>query len=126
MAYDPNNTDRSYLYGCLLAIADKAEGEAYDASERNVRVTNARRYWSSFSQRPYSTWGRIREQLIPYLNKLGKSQMKYLKRIDEILEKMSFDEFKKDSRLDNTYLLGYSHYTTMMFNEDSGKNKEEN
>lgn len=126
MAYDPNNTDRSYLYGCLLAIADKAEGEAYDASERNVRVTNARRYWSSFSQRPYSTWGRIREQLIPYLNKLGKSQMKYLKRIDEILEKMSFDEFKKDSRLDNTYLLGYSHYTTMMFNEDTAKNKEEN
>lgn len=126
MAYDPNNTDRSYLYGCLLAIADKAEGEAYDNSERNVRVTNARRYWNVFSQHPYQTWGVIRERLIPYLNKLGKSQVKYMKRIDEILNKMSPAEFEDNSRLENMYLLGYSHYTTMMFNEDTAKNKEEN
>lgn len=126
MAYDPNNTDRSYLYGCLLAIADKAEGEAYDSSERNVRVTNAKRYWNAFSQHPYQTWGVIRERLIPYLNKLGKSQVKYLKRIDEILDKMSPAEFENNSRLENMYLLGYSHYTTMMFNEDTAKNKEEN
>jgi CRISPR-associated protein Csd1 len=125
MAYVPNITDRSYLYGCLLAIADKAEGEAYDASERNVRVTNARRYWNTFSQRPYSTWGVIYERLNPYINKLGKASVKYEKRIQEISEKMSFETFSDDSRLDNTYLLGYSHYTTFMFNEDSGKNKEE-
>ena len=68
----------------------------------------------------------IRERLIPYLNKLGKSQVKYLKRIDEILDKMSPAEFEDNNRLENMYLLGYSHYTTMMFNEDSAKNKEEN
>lgn len=126
MAYDPNNTDRSYLYGCLLAIADKAEGEAYDSTERNNRVTNARRYWNAFSQHPYQTWGVIRERLNPYLRKLGKSQVKYLKRIDDILDKMTPAEFGKNSRLENMYLLGYSHYTTMMFNEDNAQNKEEN
>ena len=55
MAYDPNEKDRSYLYGCLLAIADKAESHAYNDDERNNRVTNARRYWSAFSQHPYQT-----------------------------------------------------------------------
>ena len=79
MAYDPSITDRSYLYGCLLAIADKAESEAYDEQERNVRVTNARRYWNAFSQRPYMTWGVIEERLRPYMDKLGKSQVKYSK-----------------------------------------------
>lgn len=42
MAYDPNITDRSYLFGCLLAIADKAEGEAFGKEERGDRQTNAR------------------------------------------------------------------------------------
>ena len=44
MGYDPNMTDRSYLYGCLLAIADKAESDTYDDTDKNKRVTNARRF----------------------------------------------------------------------------------
>ena len=126
MAYEPNNNDRSYLYGCLLAIADKAEGEAYSKEERNNTTTNAKRYWAVFAQRPYKIWGIIRANLTPYLNKLGASQIKYLKRIDEIMNKMSSDEYADDRRLDNLYLLGYSHYMTKMFNEDMKKNEEEN
>lgn len=126
MAYDPNNNDRSYLYGCLLAIADKAENEAFEENERNVRQTDAKRYWNAFSQRPYQTWGLIERNLTNYFNKLGKGQIKYQKRINEIMDKMDMDTFKDDSRLENVYLLGYSHYTTKMFNEDMRKNKEEN
>lgn len=126
MAYDPNNTDRSYLYGCLLAVADKAENEAYTAEERNVRQTNAKRYWNVFSQRPYQTWGNIAKNLTVYFNKLGKGQVKYRKRINEILDKMDEKIFKDNSRLENVYLLGYSHYMTKMYDEDMKKNKEEN
>ena len=34
--------------------------------------------------------------------------------------------FADNSRLENVYLLGYSHYMTKMFNEDMKKNEEEN
>ena len=123
MAYDPNITDRSYLYGCLLAIADKAESEAYDEQERNARITNARRYWNAFSQRPYMTWGIIEERLRPYLNKLGKSQVKYTKWINEITSKMDDTVFSDNSRLEPLYLLGYHHFTEYMYNGTA--NKEE-
>ena len=123
MAYDPEIKDRSYLFGCLLAIADKAENEAYDDEDRNVRVTNARRYWSAFSQRPYMTWGIIYDRLRPYLNKLGKAQVKYSKWINEITTKMNEETFKNNSRLEPLYLLGYHNFTEYMF--DNAKNKEE-
>lgn len=126
MSYESNNNDRSYLYGCLLAIADKAEGEAYSKEERNYMITNAKRYWTAFAQRPCRMWGIIRNKLTPYLNKLGAGQIKYLKRIDEIMNKMGSEDFSNDRRLDNMYLLGYSHYMTKMFDEDMKKNEEEN
>ncbi len=124
MAYDPNETDRSYLYGCLLAVADKAEGESYDEDERNVRITNARRYWNAFSQRPYQTWGIIEERLRPYLNKLGRSQVKYGKWINEIVSKMDTATFSDNSRLQPIYLLGYHNFTEYMYSAGAGK--EEN
>lgn len=126
MAYDPNITDRSYLFGCLLAIAEKAENEAFDESERGRKETNARRYWNAFVQRPYQTWGVIYEKLNPYFGKLGKGQIKYSKRIHEILGKMNEKDFRDSRRLEPIYLLGYSHYTTKMFDEDMKRNKEEN
>ena len=126
MAFDPNITDRSYLFGCLLAVADKAESEAFDESERGKRETNARRYWNAFVQRPYQTWGIIYDRLNPYLTKLGKGQIKYSKRINEILGKMNDSDFSNSGRLEPIYLLGYSHYTTKMFDEDMKRNKEDN
>ncbi|MBR3536881.1 MAG: type I-C CRISPR-associated protein Cas8c/Csd1 [Oscillospiraceae bacterium] len=128
MAYDPNITDRSYLYGCLLAIADKAESEAYDESERNVRVTNARRYWNAFSQRPFLTWGIIENKLRPYLEKLGKGQVKYSKWMNEMCSKMTSEMFSDNSRLSPMYLLGYHQFTDYMFSqakEAKSANKEE-
>ncbi len=123
MAYDPNITDRSYLFGCLLAIADKAESEAYDEQERNVRVTNARRFWNAFSQRPYMTWGIIEERLRPYMDKLGKAQVKYSKWINDITARMDEKNFMNNNRLEPLYLLGYHHFTEYMYNGNT--NKEE-
>ena len=123
MAYNPNETNRSYLYGCLLAIADKAENESYNEEERNKRITNARRYWNIFSQRPYQTWCIIEEKIQPYFNKLGISKVKYNKWINEIIDKMDVKEFSDNSRLEPLYLLGYHHFTQYMYNKKS-ENKE--
>lgn len=112
MAYDPNECDRSYLYGCLLAVADAAEREAYDDKEdKYERVTNARRYWNMFSKRPFMTWQRIAEQLNPYLNKLGKNREKYEKMIREIKSKFTPEKFADNAALSPLYLLGFHHYT---------------
>ena len=126
MAYDPNETDRSYLFGCLLAIADKAESEAYSKEDRGVRVTNAKRYWNTFSQRPYQTWQTIEEHLRPYMTRLQKSQVKYEKWINEIMGKMAPADFTDNSRLEPLYLLGYHHFTDFMYNTNNTEKREEN
>lgn len=124
MGYDPNITDRSYLFGCLLAIADKAESEAYDDAERNVRVTNAKRYWNAFSQRPAQTWQLIEERLRPYLNKLGKSQVKYTLWMNEISNKLDVEKFSNE-RLGPLYLLGYHNFNDYMFCGNRNEKTEE-
>ncbi len=120
MAYDPNETDRSYLYGCLLAVADAAERSTYESEDG--RVTNARRYWSAFSGRPYQTWQIIAERLIPYLNKMGKGSVRYEKMFDEIMSKLTMDSFADNSALSPAYLLGYHHYKAEIY---TSKTKEE-
>ncbi len=122
MGYDEKETDRSYLYGCLLAIADAAEREALDKEDRDKRVTNARRYWNAFVQNPYKMWGIIRKNLNPYLTKLEKKQIKYTNWMTEITCKMSKEAFERNQGLTNTYLLGYHHFTAYMY----GAKKEEN
>lgn len=128
MGYDPNETDRSYLYGCLLAIADAAENSAYDHEDRGNRVTNARRYWNSFSVHPCRTWKVIEERLLPYINKLGTKSIRYEKFMQEIKDKMPLKTFNDDSPLEPAYLLGYSNFMTKIYasdKNDSTNNEEE-
>lgn len=124
MAYDPTCTDRSYLFGCLLAIADKAESDTYEKDEK--RVTNARRLWNAFAQHPYQTWGVIESRLEPYLEKDQRIMEKYTKRINEIMDKMSRDDFNDNSKLTPMYLIGFHHYNSHLWNGNKADdNKEE-
>lgn len=119
VAYDPNERDRSYLYGCLLALANKTEADTYDADDRNSRSTNAQRYWEAFSKRPCQTWKIIEERLQPYLNKAGSYRTYYEKRFNEIMDKMTMDVFSDDSALSPAYLLGYHHYTSYLYKKNN-------
>lgn len=120
MAFDPNETDRSYLFGCLLAIADKAESDTYDGD--TTRITNARRYWSAFASRPSQTWMVIEERLRPYMDKLDNGLRVYYERlIGEITGKMSPADFADNSRLSPLYLLGYHHYNAKLYEKKTNK-----
>ena len=121
MAYDPEIKDRSYLFGCLLAIADKAESVTYEKGE--YRVTNARRYWNAFSQRPCQIWGIIEGRLEPYLEKKEWVMKKYTRHFDFIMSKISTNDFSDNSKLTSLYLLGYHHYHSLL--EDEFKHNEE-
>ncbi len=123
MAYDPNEKDRSYLFGCLLAIADAAEYATYDENDKKSRITNAKRYWSMFAKRPAATWAIIYDRLRPYLNKLGESSIRYTKMFNDIKAKLSLDVFEDNTPLTSAYLLGYHHYNAEIYN--SKKTEEE-
>ncbi|MBR4587166.1 MAG: type I-C CRISPR-associated protein Cas8c/Csd1 [Lachnospiraceae bacterium] len=113
MGYDPNITDRSYLFGCLLALADKTERDTYSEDDKK-RVTNARRYWASFAQNPYNTWLRIENSLAPYLN--GNVYRGVIeKAFEDIMDKFDMKEFSKAERLSPMYLLGYHQYMSELY-----------
>lgn len=124
MAYDPNEKDRSYLFGCLLAIADAAEYATYDENDKKSRITNAKRYWSMFAKRPAATWAIIYDRLRPYLNKLGDSSIRYTKMFNHIKANLSLEVFEDNTPLTSAYLLGYHHYNAEIY-KDSKKTEEE-
>lgn len=104
-------TDRDYLYGRLLAIADRIEGHArilqIGKDDTDKRATNAVRYMSAFSAKPFRTWTLIYKQLNPYINKLDGANY-YQHQIDEIMSLFNSGEFESDKPLNGKYLLGYS------------------
>jgi len=109
LALDKTNADRSYLFGRLLAIADKIESHAryqQGASDTEKRPTNAIRYMSAFSTKPLRTWKLIFNQLNPYIQRLNGAGW-YQQQIDEVMSLFTPDGFN-DAQLDGKYLLGYS------------------
>ncbi len=109
MALDETRTTRDYLYGRLLAIADRLEEVAlYDPNDpKNKRATNATRYMQQFSLHPYRTWGQIHSALIPYMVRLDGAFF-YKNMIAEVKNLFaSPEDFANDKPLSGEYLLGY-------------------
>ena len=127
VALDKSAKDRSYLYGRLLAVADRIEYMTYDAKD-NGRITNAKRYMSTFSQRPYETWKVIEENIQPYLAKLDVVKRKYYENLlSEICNLFDIDKFKENKKLDGLYLLGFhsQEYDLRFKKENSEEKKHE-
>lgn len=121
--------DRSYLYGRLLAVADRIEYTTFDREEDKNRVTNAKRFMCAFSQNPYRTWQTIEENVQNYLNKKKVSErMYYSQLLDKITAKFNREEFIKNEKLDGLYLLGFhcqSYDMTHRAKAEDKKEKEE-
>lgn len=124
MALDLTNHDRSYLFGRLLAVAEKAEKSSYGQTEG--RETNAIRMQSVFSQRPMYAWRIIYESLTPYLTRLPPGQREYYKGImTEIIDLLPADDDKRLNKgLDDVYLLGYFHQRSAMYKKKNTSEKE--
>lgn len=108
MALDENHRERDYLYGRLLAVADRIEYRTQD--KEDGRVTNAKRYMVAFSRNPFRTWKIIEEKMVPYLNQLKMPErLKYFQILDSIYAKFSVTDFENDHPLSGLYLLGFHH-----------------
>jgi CRISPR-associated protein Csd1 len=110
MALEQDRTSRDYLYGRLLAIADRMESLALYMAKEN-RDTTAARLTHRFSDHPYSTWRTIEMALQPYKSRLrssgGGSLNFYEKQIDAVCSLFEPEDFTSDRRLGGEFLLGY-------------------
>lgn len=108
MALDKNCSDRSYLFGRLLAVADAVEGSAYTGEDR--RETNALRMQKAFALRPMAAWRLLEEKLEPYYKQLNPGLRQYYRKLtQEIVDKLSASDGSLNQKLDDIYLLGYYH-----------------
>ena len=123
MALNEKCCNRDYLYGRLLAIADRVE---YRTQERNeVRETNAKRFMSAFSQQPFRTWKILEERIEPYMLKLPvEERLVYEHLIDEILWKFAEGDFERGDALNGRYLLGFHNQAYAFRNRKEEKENE--
>ena len=114
MALEENYRSRDYLYGRLLAIAERIEEVAMKESKEQERPTNAARLMQRFADQPYKTWPDIYNKLQPYIQRLKSSEgwrpgflNNRIKEIDVIMDLFDLNEFKKPGKLSGEFLLGY-------------------
>ncbi|MCP4324936.1 MAG: type I-C CRISPR-associated protein Cas8c/Csd1 [Alteromonadales bacterium] len=111
VALDIDTTSRDYLFGRLLAQAEKIEEFAHFVAGVKPRATSAARLMQRFSDRPYSTWLTIYKQLDPYMNQLKVSRAGFMvnrnKEIDEIMAKFENEDFCNNKKLSGEFLLGF-------------------
>lgn len=113
MLLDAERNDRSYQFGRLLAVLEKAERDTYDEDEKNKRETNAIRMQQTFIKRPaYAAKVLIPHIKTAYFPKLAKAYpglpTYYDKLIGQIFAKISeAGEENYGKPLTDKYLLGY-------------------
>ena len=109
MALESERRDRSYQFGRLLAVMEKAERDTYDEVSSS-RETNAIRMQPIFVQRPgYAAKIVLEKVKVAYYPRLKESsRLYYEKLIGEIMEQISrFSSKNYDKPLSETYLMGY-------------------
>ncbi len=125
MAFEPDKKDRSYQYGCLLAVMEKAERDTYATDEG--REPNAIRMQAAFCDRPLHTAYLLNRKLEPYFSHLKPaSRAFYKRRISEIMTNLSeFPESEQNKPLKETYLMGYYLQRAELYKSHTKEQPEE-
>jgi CRISPR-associated protein Csd1 len=125
MSLEENRNSRDYLFGRLLAIAEKIESYALYLAKEG-RDTTAERLMQRFSDHPASTWRTIELALRPYMQRLQSSRPGYLHNLkcllDDVISRFHNDDFTKAGRLDAEFLLGY-HCQRAAFRKEEPANE---
>lgn len=130
------NTDRSYLFGRLLALFERMEAGTF--GEKEERSTNAEKMWTSYTNHPATMMMRLRTLLKPYERKMATSEQNrglYFKLSRDISEvtNMLHDNYDMDSAevnrpLDYGFIFGYEAQMRDIFtkrNKETEEAKEE-
>lgn len=121
MSLEEDRTTRDYLYGRLLAIAERIESVALSVASES-RPTTAARLMQRFADRPFSTWRNIELALQPYMQRLQSNRAGFLtnmkKELDAVMALFKTGEFEQDKALSGEFLLGY-HCQRMCYGQKS-------
>jgi len=109
---DLTNTDRSYLFGRLLAYARKIEEYSLYLGGADARQTNAERFMLQFRKHPDKTWDLLYQKLLPYLSRFRTKGPEFFGNRCEAGMNAVMDALRNSSGftgepLGPTYLLGY-------------------
>jgi CRISPR-associated protein Csd1 len=110
MSLEEQRTTRDYLFGRLLAIAERIEQSAlYVAGEK--RDTSASRLMQRFADHPCSTWRSVELALTPYKTRLRANRpalsVKLDKALDCVMGMFQGEDYTSDGKLSGEFLLGY-------------------
>lgn len=116
----PELTDREYLFGRLLAIADSVERQAQKNKAENQAkpiVTNAYRYLNAFIQQPLNTWKQLFLSLQPYIarNESLRWSIKEIDHITNLLDTNNSTSRNLNQPLQGQFLIAYSHEKARSF-----------
>ncbi|MFA6900513.1 MAG: type I-C CRISPR-associated protein Cas8c/Csd1 [Desulfurivibrionaceae bacterium] len=127
MVLEEDNRSRDYLYGRLLAIAERIEEIALAVGGEN-RSTNAARLMQRFADRPSSTWRNIELGIQPYMQRLQSSRLGFLKNrkkeLDVVISDFKTGDFTSDKSLTGEFLLGY-HCQRMIYRNTQTETTQE-
>ena len=128
MGLEQDNTSRDYLYGRLLAIAERLEYIALQVADEK-RSTTAARLMQRFADRPSSTWRNIELALQPYIQRLRNNRAGFLHNIqtllDEVMNKFTEGDFANDKPLSGEFLLAYHAQRLDLRNRTKTKEDDE-
>ena len=130
MNIDEKNTNRSYVWGRILATLNNIELWARKIQSNNDgktdnRPTNVIRLFNTFVLKPYSTFKTIREQINPYIVILQKKGIKNPERkLDELVKLL--EDYKDNKPLEPDYLFGYYLQRSDFYNSKENKDFEKN
>ena len=128
MAWELSRKDRSFQYGRLLAVMERAELDYYRKTNES-RQTNAIKFMAEYRRRPFSVFERINRHLHQaYLNRIDeRSAGRYEKLVGEIFAILrDFPEEELNKPLDDTYLMGYELQRNAFYvKNNSEENTEE-
>lgn len=110
MALEPDRNSRDYLFGRLLAYAERIEERAlYLADEK--RDTHAAKLMQRFADHPSSTWRQIEGLLGPAKSRLRSRRAPelhaLLQQLDGIFQQFQGNDFTDNRKLTAEFLLGY-------------------
>lgn len=138
MGLEEDRTNRNYLYGRLLAVADYIEEYSQldhtkksdkktdeEKSSEKKRQTNAARYMQQFVQNPSQTWPMLYGYLNPYMTRIKTNRYPRWRQMMDLLDEIqhqfeSVEDFNSSSKLTGEYLLAYHCQRKQLW---QGKNK---
>ena len=134
---DHENTNRSYLFGRLLAIFELMESKKYEIENPNKdkkesnRITNAERYWNAYTSQPAKLMMNLANKIKPYEEAVKLNAHGIFHKLDkeraEIIQLLSPLMAKKDINdpLDYQFIFGYYAEKQFFYTKQEKNESEE-